>query len=399
MSLRKTLLVMLLAVLVMFLMTPSCYAKAKGFDDKEIRIGQWGPQTGPAAPWGCVARGSKLLFDIINEEGGIHGRKIKYFIRDDQYNPSQTKLGVKELVERQGVFAFVGGVGSSCGLAVKDYLAKNKIIWVGPCSGATDFFEPVDPYVWVLWPPYEDDASILTKYAAEKLGVEKIGFFYQNDPYGKDGLSAAQYRLEKMGKKLVAAVPVEPTAKDLSSEMAKFKAAGAEAIIGFLSPIQAAIALKTCITLDYHPQWVHSYNLSDYMLMNMITGGLWAKEGVITSGFTETPNSTSALMTKYREAAKRLAPEERWAIFYMAGIVVGEPLVWALKGVGRDLSTEAVKQKLDSIKDFQGIGPKLNWTPDNHRGPSAVVVWKCGPKGETILVQDWSVNELSRYKK
>ncbi len=117
---------MLLAGLVLCLFTPASYAAEKGFDDKEIRIGQWGPQTGPAAPWGSVARGSKLLFDIVNEEGGIHGRQIKYFIRDDQYNPSQTKLGVKELVERKGVFAFVGGVGSACGLAVKDYLLKKK---------------------------------------------------------------------------------------------------------------------------------------------------------------------------------------------------------------------------------------------------------------------------------
>ncbi|MBU1151027.1 MAG: ABC transporter substrate-binding protein, partial [Proteobacteria bacterium] len=66
-----------------------------GFDDNEIRIGQWGPQTGPAAAWGSVARGSKLLFDIVNEEGGIHGRKIKYFIRDDMYNPAQTAAVVK----------------------------------------------------------------------------------------------------------------------------------------------------------------------------------------------------------------------------------------------------------------------------------------------------------------
>ncbi|PJC71514.1 MAG: ABC transporter substrate-binding protein, partial [Syntrophobacterales bacterium CG_4_8_14_3_um_filter_58_8] len=70
-------------------------APPAGFDDNEIRIGQWGPQTGPAAPWGSVARGSKLLFDVVNEEGGINGRKIKYFIRDDMYNPAQTVAGVK----------------------------------------------------------------------------------------------------------------------------------------------------------------------------------------------------------------------------------------------------------------------------------------------------------------
>ncbi len=91
------------------------FAGAPGFDDKEIRIAAWGPQTGPAAPWGSVARGPNVLSAMINEEGGIHGRKLKHFVRDDQYNPAQTKVVVKELVERQGVFAFVCGTGSAGG--------------------------------------------------------------------------------------------------------------------------------------------------------------------------------------------------------------------------------------------------------------------------------------------
>src|SRR5512137_142857 len=123
-------------------------ANPAGFDDNEIRIGQWGPQTGPAAPWGSVARGSRLLFDIINEEGGINGRKIKYFIRDDQYNPAQTAAAVKELVERQGIFAFVGGVSAAGGLAVKDFLAQNKVIWVGPATSVKEYVFPTQPYLF-----------------------------------------------------------------------------------------------------------------------------------------------------------------------------------------------------------------------------------------------------------
>ncbi len=109
----KRLMIVGTCFLVMILLPAFAFAAQQGFDDKEIRIGQWGPQTGPAAPWGSVARGSGLLFNVVNEQGGIHGRKIKYFIRDDQYNPAQTKAVVKELVEREGVFAFVGGVGGA----------------------------------------------------------------------------------------------------------------------------------------------------------------------------------------------------------------------------------------------------------------------------------------------
>ena len=152
-------------------------AARPGFDDKEIRIAQWGPQTGPAAPWGSVARGSGLLFNVVNEQGGIHGRMIKYFIRDDQYNPSQTMAAVRDLVDRQGVFAFVGGVGTAPGLAVRDYLRQKKIIWTAVCTGAKGFYEPHNPYFWGMWVLYEDDGSIIAKFLVEKKKFKKITLF------------------------------------------------------------------------------------------------------------------------------------------------------------------------------------------------------------------------------
>jgi len=99
---ERLLLSILIVFLAYFVVTPLTCSAANpvGFDDKEIRIASWGPQTGPAAPWGSIARGPALLFAMVNEAGGIHGRKIKHFLRDDQYNPSKTKLLAKELVEQ-----------------------------------------------------------------------------------------------------------------------------------------------------------------------------------------------------------------------------------------------------------------------------------------------------------
>jgi len=174
MRLNKVMLVMLVAFCAVSLTAYEGLAQKKGFDDKEIRIGQWGPQTGPAAPWGAVARGSNVIFDLVNEEGGIHGRKIRYFIRDDQYNPSQTMAGVRDLVDRQGVFAFVGGVGTAPGLAVQEYLKQKKIIWTSVCTGAKGFYVPHNPYNWGVWVLYEDDGSIIAKFLVEKKKFKKI---------------------------------------------------------------------------------------------------------------------------------------------------------------------------------------------------------------------------------
>jgi len=121
----------------------------------------------------------------------------------------------------------------------------------------------------------------------------------------------------------------------------------------YVSPTTAVITLKTAANVGYKPQWVSSNTLSDYPLMQKISGGLW--EGVITGNFGETPESKHPLMVKYKEAAKRLAPEERWGTFYSAGILFADPIVEALRKVGRNLSTEAALKALNSIKDYQTI--------------------------------------------
>jgi len=394
---RKKGLFFVLIVMLSLVALPPAGAAAPGFDDKEIRVAQWGPQTGPAAPWGSVARGSSILFNLVNEEGGIHGRKIKYFIRDDQYNPSQTKAAVKELVEKHGIFAFVGGVSAAGGLAVKDYLAQNKVIWVGPATSVKEYVFPVNPYLFGVYPLYEDEASLLTKYIVEKLKIKKIGFFYQNDSYGKNGLDGFRQRMSHYKLKPVAEIPVEPTEKDLSSQMLKFKNSGAEVVLMFVNPTVATIALKTCATIGYKPQWVSSNTLSDYGLMHKITGGLW--EGVITGAFGMTPTADHPLLNMYREAAKKYAPEERWGTFFLAGVVFADPLVEALKRVGPNLSTEACLKALNSIRDHQTIGPKVTWTPQIHQGTDSIQVQKCGPNVEYILLQDWTSNDLATWKK
>ena len=394
---RKKGLFFVLIVMLSLVALPPAGAAAPGFDDKEIRVAQWGPQTGPAAPWGSVARGSSILFNLVNEEGGIHGRKIKYFIRDDQYNPSQTKAAVKELVEKHGIFAFVGGVSAAGGLAVKDYLAQNKVIWVGPATSVKEYVFPVNPYLFGVYPLYEDEASLLTKYIVEKLKIRKIGFFYQNDSYGKNGLDGFRQRMSHYKIKPVAEIPVEPTEKDLASQMLKFKNAGAESVILWVNPTTAVIALKTCATIGYKPQWVSSNTLSDYALMHKISGGLW--EGVITGAFAEPPDANLPLMVKYREAAKRMAPDERWGLFYMAGILFAEPFVDALKRVGPKLSTEACLKALNETKDFKGVGPKINWSRTQHQGSDSVMIQKSGPNGTHIMLQTWTANDLATWKK
>jgi ABC-type branched-subunit amino acid transport system substrate-binding protein len=334
---------------------------------------------------------------MVNEEGGIHGRQIRLLIRDDQYNPSQTMAGVRDLVDRVGVLAFVGGLGTAPAVAVKRYLAQNKIPLVSVMSGAETLHVPHNPWIWGMWPLYDDDGSVMAQFVVEKLKAKKIGFLYQNDDYGLDPLRAAQRRLKTYNMELAIAVPVEPVERDLSSQISRLKAAGCDVVMAYVAPIQGAIALRNAVSIGFRPQWIH--NWADHVIMNHITDGLWAKEGVMTSAFVDDIFDYSIPQMKlYADAAKRLAPNDQWGNNLAAGIVAAEPLVHALRLAGRDLSTEALVKALNSMNDFKGIGPRVSWSETNHLPPTEFRIYQCGPKGEVIIKQDWTKNDLPKKR-
>jgi len=374
--------------LAIFLAATPGSAQQRGVTDTEILIGQWGPQTGPAATWGAVARGTDLLVKIINEEGGIHGRKIKYFLRDDSYQPAKTKAIAKELVEQIGIFAVVGGIGVATGMTARDYLMENKVIWYGPITGVYEWITPVQKYLFALYPLYDDEGYNLMGYLYEKLGYKKIAMFYQNDDYGKQGLQGVERYLLRKKIKLVEKVSAEVTDRDVSTHALKLKNSGAEAVIMWTMPTHAALILAETAKIGFKPQWATSSTLSDAPLMMQITKGLWA--GMINSFWTELPDSNHPLMVKYREWHKKLAPQERWGVFYYAGIVFAEPFFEGVRRAGRNLTADNWVKAMETLKNWQGIGSPVTYTnPMDRQGGKHVFYGKVRPDGSIERLTDW----------
>jgi len=378
---RNVVILVVCAVIFSFAAIPDALAE-RGVTDTEIRIGQWGPQTGPAALWGAVARGSGLLFKMINEEGGIHGRKITYFL----------------LVDDKKVFAFASGVGTATGYAVRDYLEKNRVPWVGPAAGSVHWCYPPEkaPYLFGTYPLYCDEAFLLVNYALDTLGKKRIAFFYQNDDYGKVGLIGAQIALERRGMEFATTVSAEPLDTDLSSHCMKLKAAEPDVVIMWVAPKHGAIMLGTAMKLGFKPFWMTTSTLSDYQLMYEITKGLF--KGVVFATFGELLDSTHPLMIKYHEAQKRLEPKERWGIFYYAGFLFIEPMVEALKRCGRDLTVDNFVKAMESIKDFQGIGPKMSFGPDKRQGSRSFFLARSTEGGNAEKLTDWMTSDIDPYE-
>jgi branched-chain amino acid transport system substrate-binding protein len=386
--LKRSLISFSVLALVFFSMSALGSAQQRGVTDTEVLIGQWGPQTGPAAPWGAVARGTDLLCKIVNEEGGIHGRKLKYFLRDDSYQPAKTKAIAKEFVEQIGVFAVASGVGVATGMTARDYLMENKVIWVGPATGVYEWIHPIQKYLFAVYPLYDDEAFNLTGYLYEKLALKKIAMFYQNDDYGKQGMMGVERYLLKKKIKLVEKVSAEVTDRDLSTHALKLKNSGAEAVIMWTNPTGAALILVETAKIGFKPQWATSNTLSDAALMMQITKGLWG--GMIHSNFGELPDSKLPLMVKYREGHKKFAPQERWGVFYYAGILFAEPLIEGLKRAGRNLTTDTFVKAMETIKDFQGIGPPITYAGQTDRqGGKHVFYGKVKPDGTVEKLTDW----------
>lgn len=374
-------------------MTLIPYARAeRGVTDREIRLGTWGPLTGPAAPWGTISRGTKCYFDMINAEGGIHGRKITFYLRDDGYMPPKTKAIVKELVEDKQVFGFASGVGTATGMAVKKYIHNKKIPWVGPASGSSHWAHPPTRYLFSTYLLYCDEAAILAHYAATKLGKKRIAFVFQNDDFGKEGIVGAEIALEKFGMKPVAAAPVEIMDTDLSSHCIKLKAADPDCVIMWLAPKHGAIMLQTAAKMGFKPQWMSSSVLSDTDIMLKISKGLF--KDVIFTTIGDLPDSQHPLMKKYRRAHAKFAPRDRWGIFFYAGFYFVEPMVEAFKRCGRNLTVENFVKAMEGLNDFQGIGGKINFGPNQRQGTRNCFLAKCGEGGKTERLSDWMTADL-----
>ncbi|MBF0398049.1 MAG: ABC transporter substrate-binding protein [Desulfobacterales bacterium] len=385
----------LLLGIVLFFALQSFEARAEeGITDTEIRIAQFGPLSGPAAAWGAVVKGADLLFKIVNEEGGICGKKIVYRMFDDGYNPAMTKAGVKNLQENIGIFAWVGGVGSATSLAVIDYLMNKKVLWISPFSGAKELIDPPKQYLLItFYPFYRMEAKILCKYAFETMKKKRIAIVYQDDGYGRFALEGAIDEMKRHhNAELVSKLPVEAKESQMKPYALKLKEADAEAVLLFMTPFAALRLLKAAKEMEYFPQWMGANSFSDFPLLYKISRGLW--EGMITTSqadLAETP-----LLKKYKDAFSKYAEAgEEWSLNYQYGIGILEPFVEALKRCNCDLTRERLIKEMENLKEFKGVlntgtfeqfnasDPKSRWVS---RESSLI---QCEKNGEIKQLSDW----------
>jgi len=373
-----------------------------GVTDTEIKVGSWGPLTGPAALWGSIPKSIDAYFKMINDEGGIHGRKINLIYKDDAYDPSRTVPVVRELVQKEEVFAVAGGVGTAPNMAVMGFLEENKVPWVTPMTGATAMTQPIKENIYSTFTLYFDEGEIMAKHALNEMSLSKIAIIYQNDDFGKSGLVGAKKILQKNNLDFVAALPVEITDTDLSSHVARLKDSGAEAVMLWVLPRQAAIVLGTSSVVNFKPQWMASQVLSDMALMFDITKGGWKDVLYAFPTDVNYNDKSNPTMSKYQEAYKKYYPEERWGAFAYSGFLAMEPFAEALRIAGKDLTRASFLEALSSLNNYSGAsGVPISFSKDKHLGSRTMYLMKCvsATEAEAVgpgITGDSNIGELSK---
>ena len=252
-------------------------APVPGVTDTEITIGITGPLSGPAAAWGTIALASEAYATHVNEQGGVHGRKLKLVLKDDGYNPGRAVANFNEM--KDSVFAVIGTVGTAVLNANKDLVAEAGLPLVYPLGNVQVFAkQPKEKVrtVFQVYPDYADEAEFLVGQAVKLEGVKKLGFFGQNDDYGKQGLEGAKRGLAKNpGVSLVAEVFYEVTDRELGTQALKMKESGAEAVLLYATPTHAAGIVKEMAKVGYRPKIFASFTLYDRDTMFRLLGDLW----------------------------------------------------------------------------------------------------------------------------
>ncbi len=298
-------------------------ASAPGITATQILIGSHQPLTGPAAPgYSEIAPGANAYFQYVNAHGGVYGRKIKYTYLDDGYDPSKTTTVVHQLVLQDNVFAIFNGLGTPTHLAVVKYLNSSKVPDVFVASGCDCWNNTTAyPYTFGWQLDYIREGKILGTYIKQHFAGKKIGYFFQNDEFGQDGVKGLDAEIP--ASQVVSRQSYVPTNVNVGPQVAALKASGAQVVVSFAIPAFNALFKLTSLKLGFNPTLAASNVGTDPITLGGLleafakqggakVNGNQLTQGIITDGYLptlgNTGNSWIALFKKVHDTYDPKAP-------------------------------------------------------------------------------------------
>jgi ABC-type branched-subunit amino acid transport system substrate-binding protein len=358
----------------------SAYAQKKydtGATDTEIKIGQTVPFSGPASAYSSIGKTQAAYFKMINEQGGVNGRKINLIQYDDAYSPPKAVEQVRKLVESDEVLLTFQIVGTPSNAAVQKYLNAKKVPQLFAATGASKFTDPKN-FPWTLGfnPNYQTEGRIYGQYILKNHPDAKIGILYQNDDLGRDYLTGIKASLgDKAAKMIVAEASYEVTDPTIDSQVLKIKDAGADLFFNASTPKQAAQAIKKIGELGWHPVQIVDINATSVGAV-LTPAGLEASKGLISTNYGKDPGDPQWKddpgMKHYFDFMAKYFPDgDKNSNFNTYGYSTAQLMVHVLKQCGDDLTHENVMKQATNLKnvelDLSLPGMKANTTENDYR--------------------------------
>ncbi len=344
----------------------SSYAEV-GVTDTSILVGCSNSFSGPLVYPGTqlVNNGLEAYFGYINNQGGVHGRKIITQYYDDGYKPQNAVANTKRLVDQDKVFAILSSQGTGAVMATVKFLTQNKVPLLFPFQGVPISGQKT---IFTSFTPYPNQSELVVTWLVKVKGFKRIGILYQDDKYGYTFRDPAKKTLAKFGLKLIAAESYKRGAKDLSAQVAKLRNADLDACLLVATPPPGAAFIK-----EAHKQgWkdtkiISSGPLTDEKYINLSGGvgeGIWG-----LSLWPDPVNSNDPAVVEYREIMEKFGKDRdktpnRYSLY---GYFYAKLFVEGLKRAGKNLTRESYIAALEGVKEWQnGIIPAVSFSATNH---------------------------------
>ena len=354
-------LVPIAALLSAALASPAALAQKKydpGASDTEIKVGNTNPYSGPASAYGTIGKTIAAYFKMVNEKGGINGRKVTFISYDDAYSPPKTVEMARKLVEQDQVLFLFQTLGTPCNTAIHKYMNMQKVPQSFVATGATKWNDPRN-FPWTIgWQPnYQTEGQIYAKYLLKEKPNAKIAILYQNDDYGKDYLKGFHDGLGEKGKKMIVKeVSYEVTDPTVDSQIVQLQSSGADAFFNISTPKFAAQAIRKAYDIGWKP--MHFLNNVSSSVGSVLTpAGLDKSLGIITTQYGKDPTdpkwANDPGMMRWREFMKKYYPEGSLIdASNVYGYSVSQTLEQVLKQAGDNLTRENIMKQAASLKNF-----------------------------------------------
>jgi branched-chain amino acid transport system substrate-binding protein len=376
---------------VLMLLAPSPAAAQQGVSDGEIVLGCSNSFSGPLAFTGEQATkfGVDLYFKVVNDAGGIHGRKVRTVYYDDGYKPQDAVANTRKLVEQDKVFAVIAPQGTPPVVATMDYLEENKVPLLFPFQGS-----PVTrgkKYVFSGMTLYDRQSRMMIDYLVAQRKVKTFGVLYQDDEYGKAFLTSFEKDLARHGLKLTAAESVKRGATDVSAQIAKLQAAKPQVTFLVLTPGPGAQALKERQKIGWNDTvMVSSGPLTDERYLALAGDAAEGVEGL--SLWPDPLTSDRPGLKSYREAMQKYFGKNEPNRYSLSGYFAAMLFTEGAKRAGKNLTRDSLVTALEGIKSWEnGILPPITIGSDHETQRQGF--WVKVEQGRFKQLTDWLKSE------